>query len=93
MHPEWARSLRDQCLAAGVPFFFKQHGSYVTEEQAPDSICLPREYIRPFTRRNEHTGEDEGDQTGFFLVGKKEAGRLLDGREHNDMPSINGGLV
>jgi len=29
MHPDWARSLRDQCVAAGVPFFFKQHGEYV----------------------------------------------------------------
>jgi protein gp37 len=26
MHPAWARSLRDQCSAAGVPFFFKQQG-------------------------------------------------------------------
>jgi protein gp37 len=26
MQPEWARSIRDQCLAAGVPFFFKQWG-------------------------------------------------------------------
>ena len=26
MHPEWARTLRDQCTAAGVPFFFKQWG-------------------------------------------------------------------
>lgn len=26
MHPEWARGLRDQCAAAGVPFFFKQWG-------------------------------------------------------------------
>lgn len=26
MHPEWARSLRDQCVAAAVPFFFKQWG-------------------------------------------------------------------
>jgi len=26
MHPDWARSLRDQCTAAGVPFFFKQWG-------------------------------------------------------------------
>jgi protein gp37 len=26
MHPDWARSLRDQCVAAGVPFFFKQWG-------------------------------------------------------------------
>ena len=28
MHPDWARSLRDQCVAAGVPFFFKQHGEW-----------------------------------------------------------------
>lgn len=26
MHPDWARSLRDQCQAAGVPFFMKQMG-------------------------------------------------------------------
>jgi protein gp37 len=26
MHPDWARALRDQCVAAGVPFFFKQWG-------------------------------------------------------------------
>ena len=28
MNPDWARSVRDQCLGAGVPFFFKQWGSY-----------------------------------------------------------------
>jgi protein gp37 len=28
MHPDWARSLRDQCRAAGVPFFFKQYGNW-----------------------------------------------------------------
>lgn len=28
MHPDWARSLRDQCQAAGVPFFFKQWGDW-----------------------------------------------------------------
>lgn len=26
--PDWFRSLRDQCLAAGVPFFFKQWGTW-----------------------------------------------------------------
>ena len=31
MHPDWARSLRDQCQAAGVAFFFKQTGSASTE--------------------------------------------------------------
>lgn len=29
MHPDWARSLRDQCVAAGVPFFFKQWGEWL----------------------------------------------------------------
>ncbi len=27
MHLDWARSLRDQCRDAGVPFFYKQQGS------------------------------------------------------------------
>jgi protein gp37 len=26
MHPEWVRSLRNQCMSEGVPFFFKQWG-------------------------------------------------------------------
>src|SRR5438132_97692 len=26
MHPDWARGVRDQCVAAGVAFFFKQWG-------------------------------------------------------------------
>src|SRR5690606_38608206 len=36
MHPDWARGLRDQCKAAGVPFFFKQWG-----EWGPSSIDIP----------------------------------------------------
>jgi len=32
MHPDWARSLRDQCVAAGVPFFFKQWGEWSPEK-------------------------------------------------------------
>lgn len=35
MHPDWARSLRDQCQAAGVPFFFKQWGAW-----SPSDITL-----------------------------------------------------
>ena len=34
MHPDWARSLRDQCQAAGVPFFFKQWGGWTESEHA-----------------------------------------------------------
>lgn len=28
MHPDWVRSLRDQCAGGGVPFFFKQWGEF-----------------------------------------------------------------
>ncbi len=28
LDPEWVRSLRDQCIAAGIPFFFKNWGDY-----------------------------------------------------------------
>lgn len=34
-HPEWFRSLRDQCQAAAVPYFFKQWGSYAYREASP----------------------------------------------------------
>jgi len=37
MHPDWARSLRDQCAAAGVPFLFKQWGEWA----APSPDCVP----------------------------------------------------
>ncbi|NBJ13238.1 phage Gp37/Gp68 family protein [Microvirga arsenatis] len=33
MHPDWARSIRDQCATAGVPFFFKQWGNYLPAGQ------------------------------------------------------------
>lgn len=34
MHPDWARSLRDQCVDAGVPFFFKQWGAFLPAGQS-----------------------------------------------------------
>ncbi len=68
MHPDWARSLRDQCAAAGVPFFFKQWGEWVVRAAAGVYDACP------------------SDQRHFARVGKKRAGRLLDGVEHNGMP-------
>lgn len=64
MHPDWAMSIRDQCQAAGVAFFFKQWG-----EWAP--------VLNP---------EPHAAAKAFNKVGKKKAGRLLDGREWNEMP-------
>jgi protein gp37 len=69
MHPDWARSVRDQCAAAGVPFFFKQWGEWIDQNQAAYGTfaCAPSSFIR---------------------VGKRAAGRLLDGREHNEYPRL-----
>lgn len=45
MHPDWARSLRDQCAAAGVPFFFKQWGEWHTNAfYLPDQQPVFRQF-------------------------------------------------
>jgi protein gp37 len=77
MHPQWARDIRDQCQAAGVPFFFKQWGEYIAV--APNG---PGQGA-PLRERQDEIAI--GDVV-MRRVGKKAAGRLLDGREHNDMP-------
>jgi protein gp37 len=38
MHPDWARSIRDQCQEAGVPFFFKQWGEWAPFHGIPQDI-------------------------------------------------------
>lgn len=72
MHPDWARSLRDQCQAAEVPFFFKQWGEYLHAH--PSELHLSPGPLADFQ--------------GLKLqrVGKKAAGRLLDGREWSEYP-------
>jgi protein gp37 len=87
MHPDWARSLRDQCRAAGTPFFFKQWGEWEPrEEWAPHT----REHMRAIKIDGSSVPDDVAPQDvgGHRLarVGKLHAGRLLDGREHNDFP-------
>lgn len=83
MHPDWARSLRDQCAAAGVPFLFKQWGEWLPEGQsAPQPLKAPL-YERRWCTLDD--GDDRYTSTGAAVnkVGKKAAGRLLDGVEHN----------
>lgn len=52
MNPDWARSLRDQCTAAGVPFFFKQAGEQLAKEWgcASKKGAVPAEWPEPFPR-------------------------------------------
>jgi len=78
MHPQWARALRDQCAAAGVAFFFKQWGVW----HPFADVSLRHAGIA--TRMLEASSEHWDGCT--WKVGKKAAGRLLDGVEHNGMP-------
>jgi protein gp37 len=83
MHPDWARSLRDQCQAAGVPFFFKQWGEHVPFMQStlPDS---------ELSGKCSGLLEDgtESNKVAMYRVGKKAAGALLDGVEHKEFPPV-----
>jgi protein gp37 len=79
MHPDWARSLRDQCAAAGVAFLFKQWGEYRPLTDAEHGQACGAKLV----------GRDPHDREAYVLrVGKRAAGRLLDGVEHNGMPGV-----
>lgn len=73
MHPYWALSLRDQCAAADVPFFFKQWGEWLHDGM-----------INPFGKAAP-TAEIDGQV--YHRVGKKAAGRFLFDRYYDGMPA------
>jgi protein gp37 len=94
MHPDWARGLRDQCQAGGVPFFFKQWGS-----------CLPGSWDGEDERGRlayeideEHASVDYDDLgrgtcvaahgREFVRFSHKHTGRLLDGVEWCQFPDV-----
>ncbi|MDF1720546.1 MAG: phage Gp37/Gp68 family protein [Minwuia sp.] len=45
MHPDWARSLRDQCAAAGVPFFMKQMSAVTLDGAKADKTAIPDDLL------------------------------------------------
>lgn len=73
MHPAWARSLRDQCAAADVPFLFKQWGEFAPREP----------YASELMESDELCGKWDGVS---YRYGKKGAGRLLDGALQDGYP-------
>jgi protein gp37 len=103
MHPDWARSLRDQCAAAGVPFHFKQWGEWAEHDgHKPTRVFSMDSDIGEtlagrcdgfitkageFVRDMDDATSDE-PYRGMVRVGKKAAGRLLDGVEHNGFPEV-----
>jgi protein gp37 len=76
MHPAWARSLRDQCAAAVVPFLFKQWGNFRPCTAAELKQACGATLV--------------GDRvTGAYMlgIGKGKGGRLLDGVQHDGYPA------
>jgi protein gp37 len=72
MHPDWVRGLRDQCVGAGVPFWFSGWGDWWpvgrTDPECGKSVVLDKQIM-------EH-------------VGKKNTGRVFDEREYSEMPTM-----
>lgn len=86
-HPDWIRSLRDQCTAAGVPFHFKQWGEYAPAIIGDDIDVkkLDPLGLTPDGRRVDWMDCSDGVEA-MARFGKKAAGRLLDGREWLEFP-------
>lgn len=95
MHPDWARSIRDQCQAADVAFFFKQWGEWAPGPRHPVGseagsmtamTCVSSTERRNVGRKSWLAGC--GDHSiPLDRVGKARAGRRLDGRTWDEMPA------
>ena len=101
MHADWARSIRDQCVAAGVPFHFKQWGQWMPgmlgggcdthyrilyrdgtlHEDAKEA------HLNVIMPKDQRPNPDAGAHV-VSRVGKKAAGRLLDGRTWDEFPNV-----
>ncbi len=104
MHPDWPRAIRDQCANAVVPFFFKQWGEWIGADQWLREIQADGSRLTVCGRAlqtplNFHDAQAVAEMSGapfqhqsdgstLLRVGRRRAGRLLDGREHNDLPEI-----
>lgn len=75
MNPEWARTLRDQCKRAGVPFHFKQWGHWRPEDATVDAA-----------RRRITMADRSGHPVTLVRLGKHASGRDLDGRTWDEFP-------
>jgi protein gp37 len=81
MHPDWARSLRDQCQANGTKYFFKQWGAWV------DSVNMPQETIDEIMPVSASRTYQRDGWPEMYRVGKAHAGHHLDGVAWREMPA------
>lgn len=93
MHPDWARSLRDQCQAAGISFHYKQHGAWLHRSQVPAHLRLDLAMANVFGHDFKY--HEWSDGTESIRLPKTFAGtpigRELDGRTWDEYPVANQG--
>lgn len=100
MHPAWARDIRDQCTAANVPFFFKQWGEWAPHTPVAGGdlggdvrrgrVCMVHPGGEDDVEVSRLTGGRSTLPGSRYMarVGKKAAGRLLDGRTWDQFPDV-----
>jgi len=102
-HPDWVRDLRDQCAGASVPFHFKQWGDWLPWEPERGPCWISQNgrsedhhVLFPAEMDDDPTWDDglayiaDGERhAAFQLVGKKAAGRKLDGVTHDGFPEVS----
>ncbi|AWJ85149.1 hypothetical protein TSH58p_17440 [Azospirillum sp. TSH58] len=90
-HPDWFRSLRDQCAAAGVPFLMKQWGEWAPTQPVPGGDLggdMRAGRVRIVKPAGENDGHFRRGDALMERVGKKSAGRMLDGVLHDALPAV-----
>lgn len=96
IHPDWVRSIRDQCVGAGVPFFFKQWGQYQDGSATKNNNVVVLSDGRFFSDDEfwKLSGTPQMEEimalkpTMMSSVGKKAAGRELDGKVWDQFPEV-----
>ena len=94
MHPDWARSIRDQCVSAGVAFYFKQWGSRRVGELPHGDTCITwqdgsLEFYgdhQDIKYADHWLSNNNGRLVIAYPSSKKASGAMLDGREWRQMP-------
>ena len=95
MHPDWVRSIRNQCKEANVPFFFKQWGEWVHikwNERTGNKqfgewikVASGRDFFDNDTLSNP---EVYGNKECMYKIGKHKSGSELDGKHHKEFPKF-----
>lgn len=96
IHPQWLRTVRDQCKAAGVALWFDGHGDWLfcKIDDEGDCVLVPDLYddegksrydIQLIHGRRVDAGSDTGYAHAFVKVGSARSGHQLDGVEHRQV--------